>query len=462
MTPPSNDLSDEDPNDLSAEALRIQDVLDSLGSRSIVVPCPVGKKQPMFPHRGGVWTRDASIRFFKSRQPDPFWIGILLRDECVYDFDSMEIYESACARFGELRSAPAETTSRGMHVFFLRSPAVDAANLTDNPLNDPETGRKLEIDFKTHTNSVVGEHVTRALVVVSPSAGRSWVHGRSIFDKPMEPPSLELVRWTSERARAKGKKRPRAPHDPIAAEAAAVSIVKGAKGSPPLQYTISGVAARVGDRDELIIKPIESTDKADVFGELALGKASSRLTQWANGLYSGVSFKAQGACPCCRRTRPHNNQYYTTHTPEGVRRLRNHGCTPSIVVAYKPASTAAYQDRWRTAANAAFLKIPDDASAHLTTCLASLKTHTAVSTWWDGVADVLYCEFATEGGAATFAAVGIDAGPVSWVDAPDVVTVRVGERPNCFGDLLTAAGPSKNYLDGQGLKTLARLVSASL
>lgn len=433
MRPPPPHVGGASIEQVANAALALQERLDELGSRSIVVPVKYGTKEPAIAeHKGGAWSRLDAIKWFAGYIYRPVFLGVLLMDEFVIDFDTNDLYKSMCKTFPELKEAPTERTKKGMHVFFRRTPEMET--MTDGPLRDPKTHEKLNIDFKTHTNSMHNGEFTKGLVVVTPSTDKSWLPGRSIHEVPVPYPSDALVAWIRERLRVrKIKASIGQEHVPS----------KGAVAEPPLSYVIGGVAARVAGFDELVIKPIDSCDKADVVRKLD-GELKSRISYWASSAFSGFSFKAGGQCPCCGRSRPHNNQYYTVHRPDGVRRLHNHGCPNGMIVPYTVTSTAAYQNRWRAAADIAFKKVSPALAEALSPCVAGLSDRTAVAAWFDTDTGVFYAELRTPAGLPEFAAVGIDSelGP-SWIERSNFASMRVSERPNSFGDLGTKFGARK-------------------
>ena len=194
-------------------------------SQVVGVPQPAGrlipvhvnpkKKQPIRRHKGGAWTDAMCDEFFTEEHFTECRIGIILEYLMVLDFDAMCKYTEAAARFHELRRAPSEQTSKGMHVYLWRTPAVEAAGITDSPLRDPsiadakEARKRMSTDCKTRTANKTNGYYTGGLVVCAPTAGYTWVKGCSIFEvEPAEPsPSLIawLVKYTKRKASFTGK-----------------------------------------------------------------------------------------------------------------------------------------------------------------------------------------------------------------------------------------------------------------
>lgn len=383
--------------------IALQERLDVLGCKSIAVPIKWKTKNPAVPeHKGGAWTRQDSMRYFMGFKTTPYCLGILLDDDMfVLDFDARPLYERLCKQFTELLKAPTERTKNGVHVFFRRSEEMDEAGLTDHPLRDPATGERMNIDFKTVTKSVHNGKATRSVIVVTPSDGKSWVEGRSLLTTALDTPTPRLTAWIKEHIVSKSPRRAALTKERTPANAGG----KVKDSDPPVQFTIGGLATRVMEQDQLFVKPIDDADRQDAYAKLEKGQPESRVTPWASGTFSGFSFKAGGACPCCKRLRPHNNQYYTVIRPDGVRRLHNHNCATPLVVPYSVASTHKYQCRWRAAADIAFRKIDPAIARALSECSPALANKEALAAWFDSETAVFYAEY--KGG--WFAAVGIEA-----------------------------------------------------
>lgn len=141
-------------------------------------------------------------------------VGILLRDIFVIDIDPdnegvrtyQELYDDFAKRFPFVIGAPMETTKRGCHIFFKRTPYCDEKNLATSvkPTNE-------YFDIKTITNKehVIDEAVTRtrSLVVVAPSPNRTWVN--PIWETCLNPIPESFVDYvinnTRKMSRGKGK-----------------------------------------------------------------------------------------------------------------------------------------------------------------------------------------------------------------------------------------------------------------
>lgn len=183
---------------------RLQECLEPLESR--LIPAARGSKRPLFPHKGGRWTRElAAAADFSACD-----IGLLLHDLVVLDLDGEDRdHQDADAMLQWLHSSVGITaganvqtrTSKGYHLIFRRTTELDVLQVFDgarcialepthplwvalparvkaiSQLNSH--GRHvLPIDVKTVTASlcpVTGLH-TAGVVMVPPSQGKEWVH----------------------------------------------------------------------------------------------------------------------------------------------------------------------------------------------------------------------------------------------------------------------------------------------
>jgi len=200
---------------------------------AVFVPVHTVEKKPVIKHRGGEWSHEMGAQWLKRPEcgASGFRVGMLLYGLVVIDFDRAKLYPAWAAEFPELEAAPAERTRKGMHCYFLRCPAAEAADLTDGPLNDPATGQKADVDVKTVTSSVVNGLRTGSLLVCAPSQNYEWLPGRSLLEldpNPMSSALLEKVSaWRSagvkeskKGCRGGGSKRPRVDEQQPALEGA--------------------------------------------------------------------------------------------------------------------------------------------------------------------------------------------------------------------------------------------------
>lgn len=171
---------------------------------AVVVPVPPGQKKPMVVHMDGSWTEAASREWFENnRKHMKYDVGILMYGLFAIDFDKHEQYGEWAAQHPELESAPAERTKNGMHVYFQRCAAVEAARLFNGEMKDLSTGAKACIDRKTITKTGTG-----GLIVCAPSTNKEWLPGRSILE--LDPPVMsagllqKVVAYSSTKRKGEG------------------------------------------------------------------------------------------------------------------------------------------------------------------------------------------------------------------------------------------------------------------
>ena len=91
---------------------------------ALFVPVDIDGKKPSVKHAGGVWTHEKSLQWIREKATTKFRIGMLLYGLIVIDFDNKDIYPAWASEFPELATAPAESTKKGMHVYFMRCAAA--------------------------------------------------------------------------------------------------------------------------------------------------------------------------------------------------------------------------------------------------------------------------------------------------------------------------------------------------
>ena len=150
----------------------------------LMVPVASGAKTPMVPLKDGKWTEAASRQWFEEHGlSKKYDLGMSLIGLVVIDFDEPHQYGVWAAEHPELENAPTERTNKGMHVYFLRCPAVEAAGLYDGEMIDPYTGKKANIDLKTIRRSGAP-----GFILCAPSTNKEWLPGRSLLE--IEPPTM--------------------------------------------------------------------------------------------------------------------------------------------------------------------------------------------------------------------------------------------------------------------------------
>ena len=97
---------------------------------------PLGTKKPLYKHAQGEWNWERLYTHYKQTalQIDD-GVGILLKDLAVIDLDTLEEVSRWESEWPVLNEVPMETTSKGKHYFFLRTPLCDELGLTDGPLS---------------------------------------------------------------------------------------------------------------------------------------------------------------------------------------------------------------------------------------------------------------------------------------------------------------------------------------
>jgi hypothetical protein len=151
--------------------LRLASYLRTTFPRDILMPCPLDTKRPLYPYGAGQWTWDDFDHFIAS-DPLPADFAIVLRDLCVVDADSPEASAALEARFPACATAPAETTKRGRHYYFRRTPLADAAGYFDG-CGQRERG----LDFKSVSKTGVS-----GIILVAPSTNKFWLPGRALWE----------------------------------------------------------------------------------------------------------------------------------------------------------------------------------------------------------------------------------------------------------------------------------------
>jgi hypothetical protein len=137
----------------------------------------VGEKAPKFSHRGGTWTWER----FKQQRTIKEDVCIVLQDLAVVDVDSEEQALALEARFPILTEAPAETTRRGRHYFFRRTPRMETQGYYDG------AGQRVQgVDLKTRTRTGAG-----GIIVVAPSTNKAWL--RPPWHAPVLPMPDDLL-----------------------------------------------------------------------------------------------------------------------------------------------------------------------------------------------------------------------------------------------------------------------------
>lgn len=163
------------PNDalalLHVECVELAAFLRTRYPQDVLMPVGAGSKHPRFAHKGGAWTwasYDEHVRAHRERAeeaPHGEDVAVLLKQLCVVDVDSKRRAEELEAQHPVLQQVPCEETARGRHYWFERPDCADAEGFFDGA-SQVEHG----VDFKS-----VCRTGTSGVVVVTPSAGKTWV-----------------------------------------------------------------------------------------------------------------------------------------------------------------------------------------------------------------------------------------------------------------------------------------------
>ena len=158
------------PNPNEVERVRKNDVRSQLSTwlreggyeDDVIMPVAVGKKHPMFAHKGGAWSW-ARFDAFDWRS-GTFDACLLLSAVCVVDVDSVAQADALEARFEVLKRVPCARTAKGKHYWFRRPDAADRLGYYDGPAQ-----RERGVDFKSLCRTG-----TSGVIMIPPSTGKAW------------------------------------------------------------------------------------------------------------------------------------------------------------------------------------------------------------------------------------------------------------------------------------------------
>ena len=174
------------------DAIKATDrLLKGLSEHDVLMPLQAGTKAPIFHHKDGQWQRADFWKYVKKDKKlklnDP--VGILCHSLLIIDFDDQTILPDYRDKWPELEICPFETTSKGAHAYFLRTPLCDELEIFDGARKyydriDEEDGsvrfEVLPIDVKTRCKSG-----TRGLIACAPSPNKTWI--RAPWDHDIRP-----------------------------------------------------------------------------------------------------------------------------------------------------------------------------------------------------------------------------------------------------------------------------------
>lgn len=134
---------------------------DSYAS-DVLIPVSVGQKNPAFRHANNAWSWTRFNETYRAKDHD---VGVLLQNICVVDIDTVKLVHEFEKRFPVLSDVPCESTRKGRHYFFERSPLADREGYFD-ARSQVTPG----VDFKTRCKTG-----NAGLIIVAPSTNKRWI-----------------------------------------------------------------------------------------------------------------------------------------------------------------------------------------------------------------------------------------------------------------------------------------------
>lgn len=273
------------------------------------------------PNEGGKpkWSR-AIARSSLSMFDDNLF-GLLLDETSgliVLDFDTVGTFDKFRADFvSEFDATVLCRTAKGYHVWFKRTPALDAMGITDSPLGyfelaDGSKGAKMPVDIKTFTSvctRVKGDdgvervYRTPAILAVPPSPGKVWV--RSPFDNVVQPiPDSVVKRLMDERKGSWERHRSTSVSKPRAKK-----VAKLTTGTPFWRPRVDL------NKHNLAALKFPSTRIVNA-SEMSSMNATSAKAGYVNGM---AEFQLQKGkpCPICSKAEGHKNSYWLAVKADG-------------------------------------------------------------------------------------------------------------------------------------------------
>ena len=146
--------------------MELDALLEKIAPNDVLMPVHKGRKYPMFPHKGGRWSRRKFHEFFMDRRgTSSSDICILLQDLCIIDVDSNDLADELEAHYPLLKTVPTEQTRRGRHYWFRRSELANSRGFFDGAAQVQPL-----VDFKTCTRTG-----SAGIVICAPSTGKTWI-----------------------------------------------------------------------------------------------------------------------------------------------------------------------------------------------------------------------------------------------------------------------------------------------
>lgn len=130
----------------------------------VLLPVEPASKAPIVKHAApGAWTW-SKFHAFRRDNPTHADFAIALKSLCAIDVDCAAVATELERRFPILEEVPRETTARGVHYLFARSPLCDA-----DGYYDARSPVARAVDFKSRAATGTG-----GVLVVAPAAGKRW------------------------------------------------------------------------------------------------------------------------------------------------------------------------------------------------------------------------------------------------------------------------------------------------
>ena len=149
---------------------------------TVLMPLKAGEKQPLHSHKDSPWTSAHADAYMAAHRTYRDW-ALLVDGICVVDADSRAAVEWLEALgISELRRCPVAITTKGRHYFLRRPSWAD-----DEGFYDGAKQVRDDVDLKTRCRSQNREGLhTRGVIVISPTAGKSWMLDRAPWEEGVE------------------------------------------------------------------------------------------------------------------------------------------------------------------------------------------------------------------------------------------------------------------------------------
>lgn len=344
----------------SREAKRLLD------SGFLPIPLNAGLKRPALCHKprdssGPRWTRETALqepRLFSEYKD----LGILCVDGVfVVDFDTRAEYDAWHALFGpSMDAAPMTQTSKGVHVWFRRSPLAEELGVYDGALGQrvlaDGTKEKIPVDIKTITRQnteVVREdgstfvYHTPGFLAVFPSSNKVWI--RSVHDTPLLPVPDDLLQHIASlkpggiAAASRARSGSRSAVEPKRVRR--VELERGLATQPAFVFKPTF------ENDSHCLRYL-GFDTAKISDQLYYNTINDRMRERGYLELGLFQFKYTGSCPLCSKPKCHNKGFWLAYKTNGARYLRSfsENCKP-----HGGDFTSAVSVPWSMAGRAAWI-----------------------------------------------------------------------------------------------------------